>query len=57
MPDLTLWSAHAACTVAEGLEAAFGVTNLTNVSLAEKSPLFTHAEAPRAWRVSLRWRW
>lgn len=57
VPDLTLWSAHAACTVAEGLEAAFGVTNLTNVSLAEKSPLFTYAEAPRTWRVSLRWRW
>ena len=47
----------AACTVAQGLEAAFGVANLTNVSLAEKSPLFTHVEPPRTWRLTLRGNW
>jgi outer membrane receptor for ferrienterochelin and colicins len=57
VPDLTLWSAHASCTPVEGLEVGFGVTNLTNVSLAQESPLFTQAEAPRTWRATMRWRW
>jgi hypothetical protein len=36
---------------------AFGVDNLTDVKLAEKSALFQQAEAPRTWRLTLRGRW
>lgn len=57
VPDLTLLGAHVSHTLSEGLEVALGVRNLTDVSLAEKSRLFTHAEAPRTVRLSLRGRW
>ena len=57
VPSLTLASAQVACTLPEGLEAALGVTNLGDLSLQSKSPLFTHAEAPRTWRLTLRGRW
>jgi outer membrane receptor for ferrienterochelin and colicins len=56
-PDVTLLGAHVTCELESGLEASFGVQNLTNVVLSEKSPLFTHAEAPRTWRLTLRGRW
>jgi outer membrane receptor for ferrienterochelin and colicins len=39
------------------LTLSLGVDNLTNVDLVAKSALFTYAEAPRTWRVSLRGRW
>ena len=57
VPDLTLLGAHVTCELESGLEASLGVQNLTNVILGEKSPLFTHAEAPRTWRLTLRGRW
>jgi outer membrane receptor for ferrienterochelin and colicins len=57
VPDLTSVDAHVTVGVAIGLELSFGVRNLTNLSLAEKSPLFTQVEAPRTWRMTLRGRW
>jgi hypothetical protein len=33
------------------------VDNLTDVRLAERSPLFAQAEPPRTWRATLRGRW
>jgi outer membrane receptor for ferrienterochelin and colicins len=57
VPDTTLVGAHAGLALQEGLDVSFSVSNLGNLRLAEKSPLFTHAEAPRTWRVTLRGRW
>ena len=57
VPSLTLASAQVACTLPQGLEAALGVTNLGDLSMLRKSPLFTQAEAPRTWRLTLRGRW
>ncbi len=57
VPDLTMLGGHVSVGVAAGLEASLGVRNLTNVRLAEKSPLFTHVEAPRTWRLTLRGKW
>lgn len=56
-PDVTLLSAHGARTLPFGLELAIGVDNLTNLRLAEKSPLFQQVEPPRTWRLTLRGRW
>ncbi|NLZ39993.1 MAG: TonB-dependent receptor, partial [Comamonadaceae bacterium] len=49
--------AHLGRTLPGGLELAAGVDNLTNLSLAVKSPLFTAVEPPRTWRLALRGRW
>jgi outer membrane receptor for ferrienterochelin and colicins len=57
VPDLTTVSAHIGVSLPAGLEATLGVRNLTNLSLAEKSALFTQVEAPRTWRLTLRGRW
>ncbi len=57
VPDLTRVAAHVTATLPQGLEASLGVSNLMNLSLAEKSPLFTQVEAPRTWRLTLRGRW
>jgi len=56
-PSVTLFGAHLGRTLPGGLELAAGVDNLTNLSLAAKSPLFTAVEPPRTWRVALRGRW
>ncbi len=57
VPDVTLLGAHVSRTLPWGLELALGVQNLGNVRPAEKSPLFTHVEPPRTWRLTLRGRW
>ncbi|MDP1648955.1 MAG: TonB-dependent receptor [Rubrivivax sp.] len=54
---VTLLGAQVSRTLPWGLELALGVQNLGNVRLAEKSPLFTHVEPPRTWRLALRGRW
>ncbi|MCI1190946.1 TonB-dependent receptor [Calidifontimicrobium sp. SYSU G02091] len=54
VPDITLWGAHLARTLAPGVELALGVDNLTDVRLADESPLFTYVEWPRTWRLTLR---
>ena len=56
-PDLTRAAAHVARDLGQGLELSAGVDNLTRLRLADESPLFTGAEAPRTWRVALRGRW
>ncbi len=56
-PDLTRVSAHVARDLGHGLELSAGVDNLTQLRLADESPLFTGADAPRSWRVALRGRW
>ncbi|MCW5657191.1 MAG: TonB-dependent receptor [Burkholderiaceae bacterium] len=57
VPGLTFVGAHVTVALPAGLEATLGVRNLTDVRLSEKSPLYTHAEAPRTWHVGLRGRW
>ena len=57
LPDLTRVSAHLSHQLGAGLEATLGVDNLTRLHLAEESPLFTWAEAPRTWRLALRGVW
>lgn len=57
VPNLTFVGAHATVALPQGLEAMLGVRNLTDVRLSERSPLFTHAEAPRTWTLGLRGRW
>ena len=54
VPDITLWGAHVGRMLAPGVELALGVDNLTDVRLADESPLFTHVEWPRTWRLTLR---
>lgn len=56
-PDVTLIGAHLARALTPQLELALGVDNLTDVRLADESPLFTHVELPRTWRVALRARY
>ncbi|MBL8352920.1 MAG: TonB-dependent receptor [Burkholderiaceae bacterium] len=57
LPDLTRLSVQLAFNLARGLDLSFGVENLGNLQLAEKSPLFTWAEPPRTWRAALRGEW
>jgi outer membrane receptor for ferrienterochelin and colicins len=57
LPDVTLLGAHLALALPHGLELAAGVSNLSNVRLADKSSLFTQVEAPRTWRLTLRGDW
>ena len=54
---VTLLGAHLSRTLPQGFELALGVQNLNNVRLSDVSPLFTHVEAPRTWRLTLRGRW
>ena len=57
LPDLTRVSAQVSRELGAGLTATLGVDNLTQLQLAEKSPLFTWAETPRTWRLALRGVW
>ncbi len=57
VPDTTLLGAHVVRALPLGLELTVGVQNLSDLRLAERSPLFTQVERPRTWRVALRGRW
>jgi len=57
VPSTTMVSAQAGFDIAPGLNLSLGVNNLGNLNLAEKSPLFSYAETPRTWRLTLRGRW
>ncbi|MBK9360082.1 MAG: TonB-dependent receptor [Rubrivivax sp.] len=57
VPGITLVSAQAGVALPYGLDLGLGVSNLGDVNLADKSPLYLHAEAPRTWRLTLRGRW
>ncbi len=54
LPDLTRASAFAQWRVDSRWTVDAGVDNLTQLRLADESPLFTWAETPRTWRVALR---
>ena len=54
LPDLTRLSAQVTRQLNKALSLSLGVDNLGNLRLADESPLFTWAEAPRTWRVTLR---
>lgn len=57
VPAVTLVGAQASWQLDPRFELGAGVDNLSDVRLSAKSPLFIYAEAPRTWRLSLRWRW
>jgi len=57
VPALTLCNASIGWNFSPRLALDLGVTNLGNTQLAERSGLFTWAEAPRTWRLSLRGNW
>lgn len=57
LPDLTRLSAQVTRQLGRNSEAIFGVDNLAQLRLADESPLFTWAEAPRTWRLMWRGRW
>ena len=57
VPPLTRASVYSVRELGHGLELSAGIDNLTNLKLANKSPLFTWTEMPRTWRVALRGRW
>jgi len=57
LPNLTRVSAQVTRALGPNLEASLGVDNLTQLRLADESPLFTWAEAPRTWRLALRGQW
>ena len=57
VPTLTLAGAQAQWQMTPLLELGAGVDNLSDTRLSDESPLFTHAEQPRTWRLALRARW
>lgn len=57
VPSLTSTAASFGRQLDRHLDLELGVSNLADQSLAERSPLFTWAEAPRTWRLTLRGRW
>lgn len=57
VPDLTFVGLHAGWQATPRITLRAGVDNVTDVRLAEKSPLFTYSELPRTWRVGLNARW
>lgn len=57
VPSLTTMTASVGHQIMRGLDLELGVSNLGELSLAERSPLFTWAEPPRIWRLTLRGRW
>jgi outer membrane receptor for ferrienterochelin and colicins len=57
VPSVTLVGAQVSRALPRGLTLALGVQNLGDVRLAELSPLFTHVEPPRTWRLTLRGNW
>jgi len=57
VPSITLVGAQVSHALPWGLRLALGVQNLGDVRLAERSPLFTHVEPPRTWRLTLRGSW
>jgi outer membrane receptor for ferrienterochelin and colicins len=57
VPAFTVSGLHLQWRLAERLDLGFAVDNLSDLRLADISPLFTYAEVPRTWRVSLRGRW
>ena len=54
VPTLTLLSAQAQWQATPNLDVGVGVENLNDTRLSDKSALFTYAEQPRTWRLSLR---
>ena len=54
VPTLTLLGAQAQWQVNPNLDLGLGVENLNDTRLSDKSQLFTYAEPPRTWRLSLR---
>jgi outer membrane receptor for ferrienterochelin and colicins len=57
VPGLTIMAASLGRQLGDGLDLELGVNNLDDLSLAQKSPLFTWAEPPRTWRLTLRGHW
>ncbi len=57
VPAVTMAGAHLSRQLSAGLRLALSVNNLGKLRLADKSALFTHAEAPRSWRLALRGHW
>lgn len=57
VPATTRVAAGLAMKLSPALEISLGVSNLTNLNLADKSPLYTWADAPRTWRIGLRGHW
>ncbi len=56
-PSLRMMTASIGQRLGGGLDLEFGVNNFEDLSLARRSPLFTWAEPPRTWRLTLRGRW
>jgi outer membrane receptor for ferrienterochelin and colicins len=56
-PDLTLLGAQVQRTLGPGLTLALRVQNLTDLRPADKSALYTHAEAPRTVSLSVSGTW
>lgn len=57
VPPLTYIGLNASRDLGGGLSLQAGVSNLTDVNPAERSPFYTWGEAPRTLRVALRGRW
>jgi outer membrane receptor for ferrienterochelin and colicins len=57
VPSIAMLGAHLRLQLQPGLSLGVAVDNIGNLRLADESPLFTYAETPRTWRVSLRGRW
>jgi outer membrane receptor for ferrienterochelin and colicins len=57
VPDLTQLGAFVQRDIGQALTLGLRVSNLTDLRPADKSALYTHAEAPRSWTLSLATRW
>jgi outer membrane receptor for ferrienterochelin and colicins len=56
-PAIELFDAYLVRKLPAGWELTLGVNNLTDLRLADESPLFTQVERPRTWRLALRGAW
>ncbi len=57
VPATTTASAYGAWALSRSLELGAGIDNLTNLRLADESPLYVQAIAPRTFRASITARW
>lgn len=57
VPPFTVSQLHFQLRLSPSLDLGVAVDNLTDIRLADVSPLFTYAEVLRTWRISLRGRW
>lgn len=57
VPSFMTSSVHVQWRLAPQLDLGLAIDNLSDLRMADLSPLYTYAESPRTWRLWLRGRW